>query len=63
MNDVRYKCTKYMVFKADKEKPEAVEEKVKEEIVQETKEYKYVGLVVNEKRQSVNPPGVSQRKS
>ena len=41
--------TKYMVIKTGIEQPEAVEEKVKEGLVQETKEYKYVGLFVNEK--------------
>ena len=41
--------TKYMVIKTGIEKPELVEEKVKEGVVQETKEYKYVGLYVDEK--------------
>ena len=38
-----------MVIKTGIEKPELVEEKVKEGVVQETKEYKYVGLYVDEK--------------
>ena len=41
------KKTKYMVINTAKEPEEAIEERVKEEIVQETDIYKYLGMVIN----------------
>ena len=41
------KKTKYMVINTAKEPEEAIEERVKEEIVQESDIYKYLGMVIN----------------
>ena len=39
--------TKYMVINTGKELEEAIEERVKEGIVQETDIYRYLGMVIN----------------
>ena len=41
------KKTKYMVINTGKEPEEAIGEKVKKEIVQESDSYKYLGMVIN----------------
>ena len=41
------KKTKYMVINTRKKSEQAIEEEVKEGIVQETDIYKYLGMVIN----------------
>ena len=41
------KKTKYMVINTGKKPGEVIEERIKEEIVQETDIYKYLGMVIN----------------
>ena len=46
-NDIWIKETKYMVINTGKEPEEAIVERVKEGIVQETDIYKYLRMVIN----------------